>query len=96
VLSATPRGRALLTGSVITSVGTLVAWAAPSLPATGTGPGRGGATGVESGFQGWLDPGMPWPVVISALMAICFLSAAVSMHAWAGTRKHHDIRSIGR
>jgi hypothetical protein len=39
---------------------------------------------------------MPWPVMVCTLMAIAFLSAAVSLHAWSGTRSHHDIRSIGR
>jgi hypothetical protein len=34
--------------------------------------------------------------MICAVMAICFLSAAVSLHAWSGTCKQQEIRSSGR
>jgi hypothetical protein len=78
------------------SIGSLALWAGPSVGSAGHGGPRGGATGFESGYQGWLDPGVPWQVMICAVMAICFLSAAVSLHAWSGTCKQQEIRSSGR
>jgi hypothetical protein len=52
--------------------------------------------GDQSVLQSWLDPSVPWQIVATAVAGLAFLSSAVSMHAWSGTRKHHDVRSIGR
>jgi hypothetical protein len=52
--------------------------------------------GSQSVLQGLLDPSVPWPIVATAFAGLGFLSAAVSMHAWSGTRKHNEIRSIDR
>ncbi|WP_151082025.1 hypothetical protein [Nocardioides cynanchi] len=53
-------------------------------------------SGGQQATQGWLDPAVPWPMVAAAILSLTFLSAAASMHAWSGTRKHHEITSIGR
>jgi hypothetical protein len=66
-------------------IDTVLVWAAASPP-----------VGEKSLLQHWLDPAVPWQFVVCALVSVSFLSAAVSMHAWSGTRRNQEISSTGR
>lgn len=79
-----------------------MAWLSRMLPAGRRGGSVGStATGTDSqaALASWLHPAVPWTFVIGAIVAVAalgLLSAAFSALSWSGSRKNHDLRSVGR
>jgi hypothetical protein len=60
------------------------------------GPIGGPTTRDQAALQSWLNPTVPWALVVTVLVTLALASAALSMLAWSGTRRNHDLRSIGK
>jgi hypothetical protein len=60
------------------------------------GPVGGSPTSNQAALQSWLNPTVPWALVVTVLVTLALASAALSMLAWSGSRRNHDLRSIGK